>query len=282
MRAFQYHRPSTLAEAAELLTRFGSEAAVLAGGTDLLVRLRKGKQYFPQVIDIKHIHDLDAEIRQGEDSLHIGALASMAAVAWHPLVQQHYPALAEAADTVGSVQIRNRATLAGNICNASPAADTAPALLIFDARVHIHGAQGARVLPMREFFLAPGKTALQAGELVTALELPLPAQPCGSAYQRLTRRRGVDLATLSAACRVNASGNAVFAFGAVAPTPLLVRDDGQWLPAMDAARRDAQLQALVEHTSPISDIRASREYRQAMLKVITLRALESAFHRLTV
>lgn len=282
MRVFQYHRPSTLAEAAELLTRFGSEAAVLAGGTDLLVRLRKGKQYFPQVIDIKRVRDLDAEILQDKDSLRIGALASMAAVAWHPLVQQHYPALAEAADTVGSVQIRNRATLAGNLCNASPAADTAPALLIYNTQVHIHGVHGARVLPLRQFFLAPGKTALQPGELVTGLELPLPMQPCGSAYQRLTRRRGVDLATLSAACRVDASGNAVFAFGAVAPTPLLVQDDCQWLPAMDAARRDAQLQTLVEQASPISDIRASREYRLAMLKVITLRALESAFQRLSV
>jgi carbon-monoxide dehydrogenase medium subunit len=282
MRAFQYHRPSTLTEAAELLNRYGPEATVLAGGTDLLVRLRKGKKYYPQVIDIKHIHDLEAEIRLDEETLCIGALANMAAVAGHPLVRQHYPALAEAAGLVGSVQIRNRATLAGNICNASPAADTAPALLIYNAQVKIYGTGGERLLPVREFFLAPGRTALQRGEMVIGLELPLPSQPCGSAYQRLTRRRGVDLATLSTACRVDAGGNAVFAFGAVAPTPLLARDDGQWLPVMDTAQRDAQLQALIEHASPINDIRATREYRLAMLKIITLRALESAFQRLSV
>jgi carbon-monoxide dehydrogenase medium subunit len=139
-----------------------------------------------------------------------------------PRVRQSFPALIEAAAVVGSVQIRNRATVAGNLCNASPAADTAPALLVYGAVVNTIGVGGERHLPVSEFFKGPGQTALAPTELVTSIDVPLPGAPLGAAFTRLTRRRGVDLAILSVCCTVSSAGDVRVALGAVAPTPLLV------------------------------------------------------------
>lgn len=282
MHAFAYARPQSVAEALALLEEYGPEARLLAGGTDLLVGLRKGKIRPRMVIDLKRVAELRPEINETGSLLRIGATAVLADLIEDERVQRHFPALVEAAATVGSIQIRNRATLAGNICNASPAADTAPPLLAYGAEVNLMSVGGSRRVPLNDFFTGPGQTVLQRGELVASIDLPLPQQPLGSAFARLTRRRGVDLATISLCCSVDASGITRFAYGAVGPRPFLVADESGVLadPGASDEEKDQVLGRLVAQTSPISDVRASREYRQAMLPVLSRRALRLAFDRL--
>ncbi len=280
---FRLARPETLDELASLLAKYGDGAAILAGGTDLLVKLRSGKVIPRVVIDLKQIRALSAEIIEDEASLLIGCLALLSDIIADERVRTFFPVLAEAASTVGSVQIRNRATLAGNICNASPAADTVPALLVHEAVVELAGADGSRSLPLKELFVGPGKTALKKGEIVTAVRLPKPKEAYGSAFQRLTRRRGVDLATINVACLVQASGKVRFAFGAVGPTPIVVdAPDGRLAdPSLGNQDRENLIAPLIEKAHPISDVRASTDYRAAMLLVYSRRTLEEALRRLS-
>lgn len=198
----------------------------------------------------------------------------MADLVADPRVRQHFPALVEAADVVGSIQIRNRATLAGNICNASPAADTAPPLLVYGAIVNAASAHDERRIPLHQFFLAPGKTALEPGEVVESIDLPVPTEPVGSSFQRITRRRGVDLATVNLSCTLNAAGEVRMAFGAAAPTPLLVH--GTLVHGTEAT-----LDQMTAVARPISDIRGGQDYRQAMLLVMARRAVELCRTRLS-
>jgi carbon-monoxide dehydrogenase medium subunit len=282
MHPFAYARPATLSDALALLDEHGDDASLLAGGTDLVVALRNRAIRPKIVIDIKHIAELRPSIDQVGERLRVGATAVMAAVEADARVRENFPALVEAASMVGSIQIRNRATLAGNICHASPAADTAPALLVYGAELNLAGAGGRRRLPLGEFFLGPGKTALRRGELVTSIDLPLASEAHGAAFARLTRRRGVDLATINLCCRVDAGGRTQFACGAVGPRPFLVADESGRLAdrrTTDAAR-DEILRGLLTQASPISDVRGSREYRRAMLLVISRRALRTAIDRL--
>jgi CO/xanthine dehydrogenase FAD-binding subunit len=188
-----------------------------------------------------------------------------------PLVQRLFPALAEAARFVGSVQIRNRATLAGNQCNASPAADTAPPLLVYGAVLEIAGPAGQRELPLDDFFVESGVTRLERGELVTAINLPVPDGKVGSAFQRRTRRRGHDLASVTVAVSVDAAGQTRLSYGSLGPRPWLFVSDGR-SPDLDAWFARAA-------PSPTS-MRAGPDYRLAMLRTLTGRALGQARERL--
>jgi carbon-monoxide dehydrogenase medium subunit len=174
---FDYARPETVAEAVMLLEEYGSDARLLAGGTDLVIELRNHWVEPKVVIDLKRIPALAPAITERDGYLSISATTVMTDIAEYPHVQGYFPALVESAVVVGSVQIRARATLAGNICNGSPAADTAPPLLVYDAVVAVAGPQGTRRVPIDEFIVGPGKTALEGGELVTAIELPIPDRP---------------------------------------------------------------------------------------------------------
>jgi len=269
-RSFQYVRPDSVDKVVALLRAHGAGARLLAGGTDLLVRFRLGHVRPTIVIDLKRADGLRSDITDVDSSLRVGAGVVMADLMADARIRRHFPALVEAARVVGSVQIRHRATLAGNICNASPAADTAPALLVYGAVVNVIGSAGARRVPMAEFFTGPGKTVLALDEIVASIDLPVPNGPVGAAFGRLTRRRGVDLATLNVCCLVNPSGETRIALGAVAPRPLLIQEDS------DAAMVDR----VVAHARPISDVRASREYRAAMLPVFIRRTLQIAADRL--
>jgi CO/xanthine dehydrogenase FAD-binding subunit len=221
------------------------------------------------LIDLKRVAELRADVVQVDGHIRIGARAVMTDIIDDERIREHFPALAEAAMVVGSVQIRNRATLAGNLCNASPAADTAPALLAYGAHLNLMSSTGSRQMPLDDFFTGPGRTLLAPGEIVQSIDLPLPPELTGGAFARLTRRHGVDLAIVSACCVIRESGEVRFGFGAVGPRPFVV-----------ASRRDALLDNVVKHASPISDLRASDEYRVAMLPVLARRALNTAEARL--
>jgi CO/xanthine dehydrogenase FAD-binding subunit len=283
MRPFSYARPSTLAAAVEILAAKGQAAVALAGGTDLIIGLRDGSVGPDVVVDLKGIDELDAGIRIDGDRLVVGARAVMEDVARDPAVRRDYIALAEAAAVVGSVQIRNRATVAGNICNASPAADTAPSLLVYGAEVVVFGPGGERRIPFDEFLIGPGMTALAPGELVTRIELPLPTERRGAVHVRRTRRRGHDLASVTLACAVLEGGTVRLAYGSVGPRPVLVGDRSGVLgdPASSADARLQALEPLLAAASPSPrSMRASPDYRLAMLRVLALRGLDVAHHRL--
>ncbi len=274
--------PLKLDDALSALQEYGPEARVLAGGTDLTVALRDGKAKPRLVLDCKRIGDVSSGIELRGDHLAIGARVRMVDVASHPDIQRLFPALVEAANVVGSFQIRNRATLVGNACNASPAADTVPVLVACGARLELTGRGGRRVMPLVDFIQGNRKIALERGEMVTAVHLPRPANPVGAAFERMTRRRGVDLATVNVCCAIDDAGVTTFAFGAVAPKPFVVREPGELADTRTtASRRDAILDALFTDVSPITDVRASADYRRAMVQVLAGRAHGRAIQRRT-
>ncbi len=280
MSTFAYHRPESIEEFRRVLAESPDGVELMAGGTDVLVGLNKGTRRPRALVDLKRLAALDARIEEIDGRVRVGALAVLTDLIADPRVRGRFRALVEAAEVVGSVQIRNRATLAGNVCNASPAADTVPALLVYGASATVLGADGERRVPLVDFFTGPGATVLGAGELVTAIELPVPPEAHGSAFLRITRRRGFDLGTVSVSCLVASDGPVRFGFGAVAARPLLVVDESGVLGSAAApAEQERALEPLLTQAAPISDIRGSREYRQAMLRTLCLRALALARER---
>lgn len=284
MMPFSYERPTTLGDAFAVLEKHGQSARLLAGGTDLIVQLRHRVAQPEVVIDLKRVAELAPAIIWSAGSVRINAGTVMADIIDDERMRRHFPAVTESAATVGSVQIRYRATLAGNICNASPAADTVPALLVYGAAVAVAGPEGERLIPVADFLLGPRRTACGPNEIVTAVWLPMPREPYGAAFARLTRRRGVDLATLNLCCGVDTDGVSTFAYGAVGPRAFLVSDDSGVLadPNAAAAAKDAVLASLAAQATPISDVRGSAEYRRAMLLVLSRRTLRLACDRLGV
>ena len=283
MYTFAYARPTALAEAVALLEAHGPDARLLAGGTDLIIRLRDGSARPDLVIDVKRIAEMRPSIGEEAGCLVIGAGTVMSDIAADDRVRRAYPALAEAAAVVGSVQIRNRATLAGNVCNASPAADTAPALLVYGARVVAVGPAGTRRIPIDGFFVRSGVTTLARGEIVTAIELPVPERAMGAVHVRRTRRRGHDLASVTLCCGVDTAGVTRLAYGSVGPRPVLGGDESGVLadPAAPDAVKGPIFERLFADASPSPrSMRASPEYRQAMLRVLGARALRVAIDRL--
>jgi CO/xanthine dehydrogenase FAD-binding subunit len=280
MRPFRYERPDRLDDAVAILAAGG--ARLLAGGTDLIIRLRDGSIRPDVVVDVKRVADVDDQVRVAADRLVIGGRAVMTDIAAHPVVRRDFLGLAESAAVVGSVQIRNRATLAGNIGNASPAADTVPSLLVYEATVTVRGVAGERRIPADEVFVRSGVTTLGPDEVIVAIELPLPSGPRGSVHQRRTRRRGHDLASVTLACAIGADGVSRLAYGSVGPRPLLRVEETGVLA--DASRpeeeRLALLDALLGDAAPSpTSMRATPDYRRAMLRVLGWRAVEAALAR---
>jgi CO/xanthine dehydrogenase FAD-binding subunit len=272
MRPFTYARPTDLAEATALLADHGDAARVLAGGTDLIIRLRDGTYRPTVVVDVKRIAEMAPSIAEMDGAVRFSAGTTMTDVHDSPIVQRWFPALAEAARFVGSVQIRNRATLGGNMCNASPAADTAPPLLVYGARLTIAMVGGGRrEMALDEFFVRSGVTALAPGELVTAIVLPLPSGRIGSAFQRRTRRRGHDLASVTLAVSVDDRGVTRLAYGSLGPRPVLFENE--------VGEPPLENWFAVAQPSPTS-MRARPDYRLAMLRVLAQRAIATARHRL--
>jgi carbon-monoxide dehydrogenase medium subunit len=269
-----YVTPATVQEACSKWAE-SSGAFYLAGGTDLLPQMRQGRHAPELLVDLKRIDELKEIRLTAEGKLSVGAAVPLARIARNETVKKKYPILAECALAVGSYPLRNRATMAGNICNASPAADTAAALLALDAEVVVKGPTGGRTIAIGDFFLGPGKPALKKGELVTEVSLPAETAGCVGRYLRLSRRRAVDLATVAVLVARHASGSSHrVCLVATAPTPKRAVEaekvfDQEGLGS-GAARRAAE--AAVAASSPIDDVRGTATYRRKMVSVLTERA----------
>ncbi len=277
---FDYVRASTLAEALEALGEGGPGARVLAGGTDMVAWLRDDAVHPDLLVDIKDVPGLD-EITVRDGTLEIGALVTFSRIIDSPLVAEHAPTLVEASHTVASVGIRNRATLVGNLCSAVPSLDGGPPLLVHEAALRVAGKDGERSVPIGEWFSGPRRTVLADGEIALGVSIPAAGEH-GGCYLKLSRYRGEDLAQASVAALVLPGNRYRVAFGAVGPVAFRapgiedhlagrVLDD----EAMDGAK------ALVDEViSPITDVRASSEYRAHMCRVMLGRALRAAAGRL--
>ena len=288
MRTFDYSAPETIDEAISLLKAAGGSARPLAGGTDLVVQMKERATRFPYpatIVSLDRVSELRGVNFSETDGLRIGAGATMTDVASHPAVRERYAALAEGAGVVGSLQTMNMATIGGNVCNAAPSADTAPPLLVYEAEAVIVGPNGRRTLPIAEFFRGPGETALAPDELLAELRLPVPPAGTGAVYQRNTPRKQMDIAVVGVAVALTLSGDAIerarVALGAVAPTPLRAR--GAEAALQDQTANDETFakaaEAAVQDSSPITDIRASAEYRRHLVSVMTARLLAEAANR---
>ena len=263
--SFRYERPETLAHATALLADAGAGARILAGGTDLMIALRGGPQ--PTVlVDIKRIPELGIVRWTPAGDLEIGACVLVQDVAEDARLRGAFTALAEGAEAIGSLQIRSRATVAGNLSNASPCMDTAPPLLVLNGRLRVVGPRGTREAPLADFFLGVKQTALAPGELVTAVIVPKPAAGLSSAFDKIKRSYGHDLAIVNSAATWDpAAGTLRVAIGSCAVRPALVPALTGVGPKSDPKDAGERLAALaLEHIQPIDDVRASAEYRREM------------------
>lgn len=266
IQPFEYHAPQSLAEALETLARLGADAKVLAGGTDLVPAL-KARAIRPRaVVSLHAVKGLDFIERQN-GCLRVGALALHADLAESPLIKDTVPVLAQACNLIGSWQIRNTATIGGNLCNASPVADTAGPLYALDASVVLQGQGGEREVAVSDFFTGPGTTALQSGELLKEVRVPLPGPGSAGCYLKLMRRKALDLA-----------------LGGVAPTPIRVPGAEALLTGRShAAARKAVPEAArlaVSASSPISDVRASARYRRMITETYVAKGLTAVLETL--
>ncbi len=284
MPRFEYLEPRTIRQAISLLQQHGSQARIVAGSTDFLVRWRLGA-WTPQfVVDLQHVPGLDRLSYSARNGLRLGALVRVRTLETHPAVRQRYPALAAAAASFAGVQVRNLATVGGNVCNASPAGDTLPALLAFGAQCRILGPDGERWLALDQFFQGPGRTALQPAEILAELRLPPPLPDTGSLYIKHSPRGAMDIATVGVAAVVSLQDRGrvcrevKIVLGAVAPTPIraysaeaLLRGQAVTPELLQRAAQEAQRLA-----RPIDDVRASAAYRKSVVAVLAQRTLERA------
>ncbi|OPY67038.1 MAG: Carbon monoxide dehydrogenase medium chain [Syntrophorhabdus sp. PtaU1.Bin050] len=276
---FDYMHPKTLEEALKILNKYKEKAEVLAGGTDLVPQIKKREVKAPEyVIDLKGIRGLD-KITYGRDGLRIGALVTINTIVESPVIREHYPILAQAAASMASPQVRNRGTFVGNICNAVPSADSAPALLALGASVKIKNTRAERTVPLESFFTGPRKTVVKPDELVLEITVPKPATGLQGVYLKLSPRHSMDLAVVGVAaagsCEKGVCKDVRIALGAVAPTPIRASKAERILkgkPVTPELIMEAAKKAATE-CSPIDDHRASKEYRCDMVHVLTKRAL---------
>jgi CO/xanthine dehydrogenase FAD-binding subunit len=285
MQSFNYQKVYSLQEALDAASASKGTSVFMAGGTDLLVQIKEGKIRPQCVIDVKCLHEMEG-LAISADELSIGALTCIRTLETSPLVLEKVPLLAQAAAKLGSVQVRHRATIGGNLCNASPSAETAPALLALDAQAVVHGKTGTRVVEMGDFFLGRGVTVLGDGELLTHLKIPLTRNRQGSLYYKLSARNAMDLAFVGVAVlleldRDDRISKARIALGAVAPTPVRVPSAEKLLEGdvlrPEAARKSAEMAA--QSCEPISDHRASAQYRREMVRELCHRGLLAAYRQ---
>jgi carbon-monoxide dehydrogenase medium subunit len=284
MEAFDYVAPRSLEEAYGYLNN-GKRALFLAGGTDVIVQLREGRRECDLLIDLKRIDELTSYAFAADGSLEIGAATPLARIYEDPEVRRRLPGLVDAASLIGGIQIQSRASLGGNLCNASPAADSTPALVALGATLVIASASGRRETPVEEFFLGPGRNALQPGELL--LQVRIPAQPAhsGTRYLRFIPRNEMDIAVASSGVGLQLSEDGAtieavrIALGAVGPTVLVVDGSSLVGRAPDSATIEAAGQLAGAAATPIDDMRGGVAQRRKLAQVLTMRSMEGALQR---
>ena len=283
---FEYYEPTTMDEALDLLAQEGDAGAALAGGTDLLLRIRRHARTYRSVINIKYVPGLAGISWDEGTGLRVGAITTFRAIETNPIVMAKYASLTDGARVLAGVQLRNLATIGGNVGNASPSADSVPPLVAMGAQVTIASKQGPRTLPIEECLTGPGRTVLSPGEIFSSIQLPPPGERNGNAYERFSPRSAMDIgiASVAASVTLGADGrceDARISLGAVSPVPLRAT------AAEDALRGEVITDALCAHAAelataaaqPISDLRGTADYRRAMVGVLTRRMLQLAAQR---
>lgn len=281
----RYIRPSSLEDAVGLLAEASGKAAVLAGGSDLLVRMKGGFVEPDLIIDIKAIDAL-RHISQSDEGFVIGAAVPCAVLGENAALREAWPGVVEGAKLIGSKQVQGRCTIVGNLCNASPAADSVPALVAAGARALIRGPAGARTIAVESIPVGPGRTSLAPGEIIEAILLDNRPPHSGDAYQRFTPRTEMDIAVVSAAVNVTLDDQGIVrsarvAVGAAAPTVLLVEEAARILVGSraDDATLDRVAEACSAACRPIDDKRGTVEYRRKVAGVLAKRVAQTAYQR---
>lgn len=288
--SFDYIRPKSYQQVSELLHQQSEDVRPFMGGTDLFVQMRDQIIAPKILVDVKLLPGMISIEYDHEVGLHLGAAVNLNAIAKHPEVIEYYPLLVEAANSVASYQLRNRATIGGNLCNASPAADMAPSLLILEAKLIAVGLNGERVIPVNEFFRAPGENALERGELLKRIEIKPPPEGWFGKYLKLGRNAEGDLAIAGVAVlgfpdQTAESGYRFrIALSSVAPTPIRALKAEEILTQGQISEESIEAAAIASRDAcqPIDDVRASGNYRKAMVEMLTRRGLEEIWSAIQV
>jgi carbon-monoxide dehydrogenase medium subunit len=285
MRDFDFVEPASVREVCALLAEDPEGSTVFAGGTDILVDLKAGLKHHRRLVSLARIEELRAVELAADGALKIGATATISKIARHQRIKERFPGINDAAMSLAAEQVRNQATVAGNLCMAVPSADMAPILLAHGAIMRVISPVGERVVPLREFFVGPRETVLEAAEVVVAIEVPPPAPGTGDASLRQGGRVSMSLPMAAVAAVVVMDGKvcreATLALGAVAPTPIMANAAGEGVAGKelsDDVLREAGERA-AEAAVPIDDIRATKKYRLELVKVLTRRVLRAAADR---
>jgi len=281
---FDYHEPTSIKEACGIMAEHGDKARLLAGGTDLLVHLKKGLISLDHMVYLSKISPL-TEITESDGIIRIGSCCTMTQVIQSDTIRNKLSAVMKGAASIGSVLVRNRATIGGNICNGSPAGDSLPSLIAYGSSVTLESLDGSRDVLLEDFFTGPGKTSIKTGEVLTTICIPVPPAGSGADYIQLGKRKSTEINVVNVASFISLNPsdgtieNARIALGSVGPTPLrapvaedLIKDQ----TPSDALFAEAGEKARREDCKPIDDFRGSAEYRRAMIGVLTKRTLLEA------
>ena len=287
MNAFEYVVAKTVKEAVGFLAEKGDQARPLAGGTDIIVQMQAGRRRIERLVDIKDIPELNELSYIPEEGLRLGAAVPCYQIYENELIAQAYPGLIDAASMIGSIQIQGRASVGGNLCNAAPSADCIPALIALHAMAVIAGPNGTRELPVEQFCTAPGRNAMEPGELLVSLRLPAPRKNFGAHYMRFIPRNEMDIAVagVGSSVVIDDSGqrfvSARISLASVAPTPLLVDGVEEAVAGKPATEETFESVADLARAAarPINDMRGTIEQRRHLVGVLTKRTLRGAIQR---
>ncbi len=287
MLKFAHLKPTTLEEACSLLLQHNGKARVIAGGTDLVVRMKQKLMTPEYLVDITYIPGLDKIEYDEKSGLKIGALCTHSQIESSLLVREKFGVLAQAAHTIGSVQVRNLGTIGGNLCHAAPSADSAPALIGLDAKVRILGTRGERKLKLKDFFKGPGETALKSDEILISVEVPNPPPHSAAVYLKQSPRKAMDLAVVGVAVVLwltaadSTCAGIRIALGAIAPTPIRAKRAEEMVQGkkVDEGLIGEAARVASEEAKPISDVRGSVEYRKEIVEVLTRRGIQQTIEQ---
>ncbi len=291
MKDFEYHNPKTIKDACKILKKYKDTSYALAGGTDLIPKMYLHQLHPEHLVNLKNIPELNTISFDSESGLTIGALVKFNEIIYSELISKHYPILIEVSKGIASHQVRNLATIGGNLCNAAPSADSAPILISLDATVNITDINGKhRIMTLERFFTGPGITALKPGEILTHINIPIIKLHTGMAYIKQTTRKALEIAVVGVSGIIQLDGSlekcvsARIVVGASAPTPIRIPDAENCIIGNKITEKilNVAAQKASAAAKPISDVRASEEYRREMVRVQTKRVLEEAFERAKV